>query len=137
MALRFSLGTLLAFLAMIAVPPQHLANADDLPSADDTAINIPRPDEHELVKDLAHLLNEPDEQQIKQITARLVSDKSIPIVVVTIESMKVLVSSEFCPVPDLPSPPTALLSGSGCGRADTTASDDINARGKVRCITIP
>jgi uncharacterized membrane protein YgcG len=88
MALRFSLGTLLAFLAMIAVPPQHLANADDLPSADDTAINIPRPGEHELVKDLAHLLTDSDEQQIKQITARLVTDKSIPIVVVTIESMK-------------------------------------------------
>jgi uncharacterized membrane protein YgcG len=88
MALRFSLGTFLALLAVTAFPSRHLLCAEELPSADDTAINISRPAEHDLVQDLAHLLKESDEQEIQQITARLVADKSIPIVVVTIESMK-------------------------------------------------
>ncbi|HVU87699.1 MAG TPA: TPM domain-containing protein [Pirellulales bacterium] len=88
MALRLRLGTSLALLAVIALLSSGPVIADEPPSADDTAINIPRPDEHDLVVDLAHLLKATDEREIQEITARLVADKAIPIVVVTIESMK-------------------------------------------------
>jgi uncharacterized membrane protein YgcG len=88
MALRFVSRIFLTLLTVIAVLSCHSARADEPSSKDDAVINIPRPDEHELVQDLAHLLSPRDEQQIKTITTRLAADKAVPIVVVTIESMK-------------------------------------------------
>ena len=88
MALRFRSKPFLALLAVIAVLSSYPARADEAPSADETAINIPRPDKHELIQDLAHLLTAHNAQEVKTITNRLTADKAIPIVVVTIESMK-------------------------------------------------
>ncbi len=50
-------------------------------------INIERPGERQFVLDQAELISAADEQQIKQIADKLLTDKAAPIIVVTIESM--------------------------------------------------
>ncbi|MEX0718576.1 MAG: hypothetical protein WD066_18430, partial [Planctomycetaceae bacterium] len=50
-------------------------------------IDLERPGDREFVLDTANLIDDADEQQIKQIADRLLTDKAAPIVVVTIESM--------------------------------------------------
>ncbi len=50
-------------------------------------INLARPGDREFVLDLAELINDADEQKIKQLADKLLTDKGAPIIVVTIESM--------------------------------------------------
>jgi uncharacterized protein len=50
-------------------------------------ISLERPGDREFIRDLAHLINEHDQQEIKQIADRLLTDKATPIIVVTINSM--------------------------------------------------
>lgn len=50
-------------------------------------ISLERPGDREFVLDKADLLTEADEQKIKQLADKLLTDKAAPIVVVTIESM--------------------------------------------------
>jgi uncharacterized protein len=50
-------------------------------------ISLERPGPREFVRDQAHLVNEHDTQQIKQIADRLLTDKATPIIVVTINTM--------------------------------------------------
>lgn len=88
MALRFVSRIFLALLTVIVFLSCHSAPADEPSSKGDAVINIPRPDEHDLVQDRAHLLTERDEREIRVTTDLLTTDMAIPIVVVTIESMK-------------------------------------------------
>lgn len=50
-------------------------------------IDLERPGERQFVLDKANLISDADEQQIKQIADKLLTDKAAPIIVVTIESM--------------------------------------------------
>lgn len=50
-------------------------------------IDIERPGERQFVLDKANLISDADEQTIKQIADKLLTDKATPIIVVTIESM--------------------------------------------------
>lgn len=50
-------------------------------------IDLQRPGDREFVLDLANLIDEADEQKIKQLADKLLTDKAAPIIVVTIESM--------------------------------------------------
>ncbi|MEX0936864.1 MAG: TPM domain-containing protein [Pirellulales bacterium] len=50
-------------------------------------IDLQRPGDREFVLDTADMINDADEQKIKQIADKLLTDKAAPIVVVTIESM--------------------------------------------------
>lgn len=50
-------------------------------------INITRPGHHEFVRDLAGLINPTDLHQIREVCLKLLHDKEIPVIVVTIESM--------------------------------------------------
>jgi uncharacterized protein len=49
--------------------------------------DLARPGDREFVLDTANMLNDTEEQKIKQIADRLLTDKAAPIIVVTIESM--------------------------------------------------
>ncbi|MEO2010300.1 MAG: TPM domain-containing protein [Pirellulaceae bacterium] len=50
-------------------------------------IDLERPGDREFVLDTASLISDADEQKIKQIADKLLTDKAAPIIVVTIESM--------------------------------------------------
>ena len=50
-------------------------------------IDLERPGQHQFVLDLADLIREQDEQQIRKLANHLLTDKAVPIVVVTISSM--------------------------------------------------
>ena len=50
-------------------------------------IAIERPGDREFVLDKANLISDADEQQIKQLADKLLTEKAAPIIVVTIESM--------------------------------------------------
>jgi uncharacterized protein len=50
-------------------------------------IKLDRPGEREFVRDLAELLSAEDEQQIRTLCDKLLTEKATPIIVVTIESM--------------------------------------------------
>lgn len=50
-------------------------------------ITLERPGEREFVRDLANLITEADEQHIKQLCDKLLTEKATPILVVTIEAM--------------------------------------------------
>ncbi|MFN0197321.1 MAG: TPM domain-containing protein [Planctomycetaceae bacterium] len=50
-------------------------------------INLAKPGDREFVLDLADMIGDADEQKIKQLADKLLTDKGAPIVVVTIESM--------------------------------------------------
>jgi uncharacterized protein len=49
--------------------------------------DLARPGDREFVLDEANLIDAADEQKIKQLADRLLTDKAVPIIVVTIESM--------------------------------------------------
>ena len=48
----------------------------------------PKPGERDFIVDEAFMINEKDAAEIKQICDKLLTDKAIPIIVVTIESME-------------------------------------------------
>ena len=50
-------------------------------------IDIPRPGDREFILDLAHVIDPSDEQRIRDLCNKLLTDKATPIVVVTIDSM--------------------------------------------------
>lgn len=50
-------------------------------------IDLERPGDRDFVLDLANLIDDADEQSIKQLADKLLTDKAAPIIVVTIESM--------------------------------------------------
>lgn len=50
-------------------------------------IDLKPPGEKEFIRDLAGLINEPDQVKIREICTALLRDKATPIIVVTIESM--------------------------------------------------
>jgi uncharacterized protein len=50
-------------------------------------INLTRLGQREFVLDRANLIDPADEQQIKRIAEKLLTDKAVPIIVVTIDSM--------------------------------------------------
>ncbi|MBL7044197.1 MAG: TPM domain-containing protein [Pirellulaceae bacterium] len=50
-------------------------------------INIERPGDREFVRDLADMIDAADEQRIRTMCDKLLTDKATPIIVVTIESM--------------------------------------------------
>ena len=92
MALRFNWKLLLAILAVIVSPSRQAARAADEQAAGEAVINIERPSDRQFTQDLANLIKEPELREIGEITDRLWTDKSIPIVVVTIGSM-----ADHCP----------------------------------------
>ena len=50
-------------------------------------LTVDRPGDREFVRDLANMIDPADEDRIRQICDRLLTDKATPIIVVTIESM--------------------------------------------------
>jgi uncharacterized protein len=58
-----------------------------LPAQEAGRISLDPPGDREFVLDQAELLSEADEQRIREIADKLLTDKAAPIVVVTIESM--------------------------------------------------
>jgi hypothetical protein len=60
-------GTILLFLVGI------------LPVSAQPAIDLTRPGEHESVRDLGNLIDDPDEQQIRTTAAALLRDRATPI----------------------------------------------------------
>src|SRR5262245_42455041 len=50
-------------------------------------ISLQRPGDREFVLDTAGMISDEDEQKIKQIAGKLLTEKSVPIIVVTIDSM--------------------------------------------------
>ena len=78
----------------VAVVPLVLALWTFLYSASGVQAQLPegfadleRPGDREFVVDKANLINAADQQKIKQIADKLLTDKAVPIVVVTIQSM--------------------------------------------------
>jgi uncharacterized protein len=61
--------------------------AEEATAEKEQLISLDRPGDREFIRDLAHLINEHDQQEIKQIADRLLTDKATPIIVVTINSM--------------------------------------------------
>ena len=64
---------------MIQPAPVHAQNPGQ--------IDIKRPGDREFVLDTASLITDADEQKIKQLADRLLTDKAAPIIVVSVESM--------------------------------------------------
>lgn len=50
-------------------------------------IDLERPGDREFVRDLANMIDEPDEKSVREIADKLLTDKATPIIVVTIDSM--------------------------------------------------
>jgi uncharacterized protein len=77
---RISACLLLAIvLPMLLCPAVHA----QLPGQ----IDLERPGDREFVLDTANMIDDADEQKIKQLADKLLTDKAAPIIVVTIESM--------------------------------------------------
>ncbi len=78
-----------AFLTLVGLlpalwPASCLAKDAEAP---EQLISLERPGPREFVRDQAHLISDKDQQQIKQIADRLLTEKAVPIIVVTINSM--------------------------------------------------
>ncbi|MEQ8791902.1 MAG: TPM domain-containing protein [Pirellulaceae bacterium] len=71
-------GLLLASLVVVSLTP-HAAVALE--------IDIPRPGPREFVRDEAEMIDPADEQKIRELCDKLLTDKATPIIVVTIDSM--------------------------------------------------
>lgn len=67
---------LLAFAAAVHAAPSHAV-----------AIALERPGDREFIRDLAYMVDDADEIKIKETCDKLLTDKAIPIVVVTVEDM--------------------------------------------------
>jgi uncharacterized protein len=51
-------------------------------------LDVERPGDREFIRDLAGLVDQADEEKIRQLADRLLTEKATPIIVVTIESMR-------------------------------------------------
>jgi uncharacterized protein len=71
-------------LSLALWPASCLAKDAEAP---EQLISLERPGPREFVRDQAHLISEKDQQQVKQIADRLLTEKAVPIIVVTINSM--------------------------------------------------
>ena len=68
-------------------PPVRAEADETVPAQTLGPIALERPGEREFVLDKANLISDADEQKIKQLADKLLTDKAAPIIVVTIESM--------------------------------------------------
>jgi len=69
-------------------PDGILAEKPEEPAASQPGqIRLDRPGEREFIVDRADLISSADEQRIREIATKLLSDKATPVIIVTIESM--------------------------------------------------
>lgn len=80
---RLTLAAVLSVLIGPATEPAHAQQADQY----SVQIDLQRPGEREFILDRADLLTDEEEDQIRQLADRLLTDKGAPIIVVTINSM--------------------------------------------------